>query len=100
VIGGGASVPARSSSSPRPSSDLGALLGGKLANAIGRKRTMLERAGYDRVDAELDLIEADLRHEERGTFRGLFSAPFTKAGVFVLGFGFLVQITGINGIVY
>jgi sugar porter (SP) family MFS transporter len=63
-------------------------------------RAVLERAGYSRVDAELDLIEEDLRHEERGTFRELFSAPFTKAGAFVLGFGFLVQITGINGIVY
>jgi SP family galactose:H+ symporter-like MFS transporter len=51
-------------------------------------------------DAELALIEEDLAHEERGTFRELFSSPFTRAGIFVLVFGFLVQITGINGITY
>jgi MFS family permease len=57
------------------------------------------RADVD-PDAELQLIEDDLAHEENGTFRELFSAPFTRAGLFVLAFGFLVQITGINGITY
>lgn len=61
----------------------------------------LKRAEPSRnTDEGLRLIEEDLRHGERGTFRELFARPFTKAGVFVVVFGFLVQITGINGIVY
>lgn len=45
-------------------------------------------------------IEQDLEHEERGTFRELFSSPFRTAGLWVVVFGFLVQITGINAIVF
>ncbi|WP_064745161.1 sugar porter family MFS transporter [Pseudonocardia acaciae] len=45
-------------------------------------------------------IEQDLRAVESGRFRQLFRPPLRKAGVFVVGLGLLVQLTGINAIVY
>jgi MFS family permease len=51
-------------------------------------------------EREADLIEEDLSYEERGSFSELFQGRFRKAGIFVVGLGFLVQITGINAIVY
>lgn len=51
-------------------------------------------------EREADIIEEDLRHEEKGDFRELFQGHFRKAAIFVIGLGFLVQITGINAIVY
>ena len=62
---------------------------------------MLERADPDRdAEHEADVIERDLSHEERGTFRELFRGNFRRAAYFVLGLGFFIQITGINAIVY
>jgi sugar porter (SP) family MFS transporter len=51
-------------------------------------------------EAEADIIERDLAYDEEGSFRELFQGRFRKAGLFVVGLGFLVQITGINAIVY
>jgi len=51
-------------------------------------------------EREADIIERDLAYEEKGNFAELFQGRFRKAGIFVVGLGFLVQITGINAIVY
>lgn len=46
------------------------------------------------------LIEQDLTSTEQGTYRQLFSGRFKRAGIFVIGLGFFVQLTGINAVVY
>jgi sugar porter (SP) family MFS transporter len=51
-------------------------------------------------DEEVRRIEHDLSYEEKGSFAELFQGRFRRAGIFVVGLGFLVQITGINAIVY
>lgn len=53
----------------------------------------------DQVDSRLAEIDADLSSTS-GRIRELFSRRFARATFFVIGFGFLVQITGINAIVY
>lgn len=52
------------------------------------------------VSEKLDAIKADLAHEEKGTFREMFSRKFLRPTLFVIGFGFFVQITGTNTILY
>lgn len=63
------------------------------------------------VDAELASISEALRSEhgtgatgdrstKRGVFREMVRRPYRKATLFVLGLGFLVQITGINAVIY
>ncbi|MCL2581052.1 MAG: sugar porter family MFS transporter [Streptosporangiales bacterium] len=54
----------------------------------------------DLAQAEILQLEDDLSHSGSSGFRAMFRRPFTKAAVFALGLGFLVQITGINAIVY
>src|SRR5918997_4656834 len=51
-------------------------------------------------EAEADIIEEDLSYEEKGSFAELFQGRFRLAGIFVVTLGFLIQITGINAIVY
>jgi sugar porter (SP) family MFS transporter len=51
-------------------------------------------------EEEVRRIEEDLSYEEKGSFPELFQGRFRKAGIFVVTLGFLVQITGINAIVY
>jgi SP family galactose:H+ symporter-like MFS transporter len=51
-------------------------------------------------EEEADIIERDLSYDEQGNFSELFRGSFRRAGLFVVGLGFLVQITGINAIVY
>lgn len=51
------------------------------------------------VDARLAEIDEDLASSS-GKVRELFTKRFAKATFFVIGFGFLVQITGINAIIY
>ena len=51
-------------------------------------------------EEEVQRIEEDLAYEEKGTFAELFQGRFRLAGFFVITLGFLVQITGINAIVY
>lgn len=54
----------------------------------------------DLAQAEIAQLTDDLARSESAGFRAMFRRPFTKAAVFALGLGFLVQITGINAIVY
>ena len=51
-------------------------------------------------EEEVRRIEEDLSYEEKGSFLELFQGRFRLAGIFVVTLGFLVQITGINAIVY
>ncbi|HEX2108163.1 MAG TPA: sugar porter family MFS transporter [Rubrobacteraceae bacterium] len=51
-------------------------------------------------EEEMHRIEEDLAYEEKGSFAELFQGRFRLAGFFVVTLGFLVQITGINAIVY
>src|SRR5918999_3268442 len=51
-------------------------------------------------EEEMQRIEEDLAYEEKGSFVELFQGRFRLAGFFVITLGFLVQITGINAIVY
>lgn len=51
-------------------------------------------------EALADLISADLNQTERGSYRQLFQRPLRRAGIFVIGMGLLIQITGINAVVY
>lgn len=51
-------------------------------------------------DAQIRTIEEDLTATSRGTYLQLFRRPLRRAGLFVIGLGFFVQITGINAIVY
>jgi sugar porter (SP) family MFS transporter len=52
------------------------------------------------AERELDEIEADLRRERGGSAREMLRAPYTRATLFVVGLGFLIQITGINAVVF
>jgi MFS transporter, SP family, galactose:H+ symporter len=52
------------------------------------------------VDAELTDIRAALRAERGGSVREMLRRPYLRATVFVVGLGFLIQITGINAIIY
>jgi sugar porter (SP) family MFS transporter len=51
-------------------------------------------------EEEVQRIEEDLAYEEKGSFLEIFQGRFRLASFFVIGLGFLVQITGINAIVY
>jgi sugar porter (SP) family MFS transporter len=52
------------------------------------------------VDAELTDIRAALRAERGGSIREMLRPPYLRATLFVIGLGFLIQITGINAIIY
>jgi sugar porter (SP) family MFS transporter len=66
-----------------------------------RAREVLRVADPDAdADAELDEIEEDLRRERGGSLGEMLRAPYRRATLFVLGLGFLIQITGINAVVF
>jgi sugar porter (SP) family MFS transporter len=52
------------------------------------------------VEAELEGIRASLREERGGSLAQLLRPPYRRAALFVIGLGLLVQLTGINAIVY
>ena len=52
------------------------------------------------TDRELEEIEADLRSERGGSVAEMLRKPYARATLFVLGLGFLIQITGINAVVF
>ena len=52
------------------------------------------------VEHELAEIEEDLRGERGGTLGEMLRPPYRRATLFVLGLGFLIQITGINAVVF
>ncbi len=64
------------------------------------ERTLAKADPTQSTETALQAIEDDLAHEERGTFGELFSRPFTMAGLWVVVFGVIVQITGINAVVF
>ncbi len=64
------------------------------------KRTLRQIEPADQVDEQLALIEQALRAEHGGQVKEMIRAPYLRATVFVVVLGFLVQITGINAIVY
>ncbi len=70
----------------------------------GRREEALELIQKVQQDTnpeeEVKRIEEDLSYEEKGSFLELFQRRFRLAASFVIGLGFLVQITGINAIVY
>jgi sugar porter (SP) family MFS transporter len=70
----------------------------------GRREEALDlvRVVQPDVDPEEEVraIEEDLSYEEKGSFLELFQGHFRLAATFVIGLGFLIQITGINAIVY
>lgn len=51
-------------------------------------------------DKQLKQIKEDLSNDEKGYFREVFQKKFARATMFVIVFGFIVQITGINTILY
>lgn len=54
---------------------------------------------YVDVQAELDDMEASVEEESGGALAEMVRRPYLRAFVFVVGLGFLTQITGINAIV-
>ena len=52
------------------------------------------------ADRELAEIEEDLRSERGGAVGEMLRAPYLRATLFVVGLGFLIQITGINAVVF
>jgi sugar porter (SP) family MFS transporter len=52
------------------------------------------------VVAELDDIDEALRDERGGSTTEMVRSPFRRATMFVVVLGFLIQITGINAIIY
>jgi sugar porter (SP) family MFS transporter len=64
-------------------------------------RQALERTDPDAdTERELDEIESDLRSERGGSIGEMLRTPYARATMFVLGLGFLIQITGINAVVF
>jgi sugar porter (SP) family MFS transporter len=52
------------------------------------------------VNAELTDIRNALATERGGSIREMIRPPYRRATLFVIGLGFLIQITGINAIIY
>lgn len=52
------------------------------------------------IDAEIDEMRQALTEESGGSLGEMFRRPWIRATVFVVGLGFLIQITGINAVVY
>src|SRR4051795_8019602 len=52
------------------------------------------------TERELDDIERDLRRERGGSLGEMLRTPYARATFFVIGLGFLIQITGINAVVF
>jgi MFS transporter, SP family, arabinose:H+ symporter len=52
------------------------------------------------IERELDEIEDDLSRERGGSIGEMLRRPYLRATLFVLGLGFLIQITGINAVVF
>src|SRR3954454_473237 len=66
-----------------------------------RAREVLTVADPDAdADRELDEIEEDLRRERGGSIGEMLRTPYARATFFVIGLGFLIQITGINAVVF
>src|SRR4051794_361958 len=70
----------------------------------GRRREAADTLRRTDPDAdterEPDEIETELRREHGGSIAEMLRAPYRRATLFVLGLGFLIQITGINAVVF
>ncbi|WP_082469228.1 sugar porter family MFS transporter [Sciscionella sediminilitoris] len=60
----------------------------------------LRRIDPDVAEQRLADIRADVAGGETGRFREIFTRQYARATLFVIGFGFFVQITGTNTILY
>ncbi|WP_051791358.1 sugar porter family MFS transporter [Amycolatopsis jejuensis] len=54
----------------------------------------------DDPETHLGRIEEDLKSVGSDTYKQLLKPPMRRAGIFAVGLGLLVQVTGINAIVY
>jgi MFS transporter, SP family, galactose:H+ symporter len=73
------------------------LLKGQVDDA---RRTLLRVEPAAAVDAELAEIASAVREESGGGVAEMLRRPYLRATVFVVALGFLMQITGINAIIY
>lgn len=73
------------------------LMHGRRDDAVATLRRVDPEAD---VEQEVSEIELDLRAESGGSLREMIRVPYARATFFVLGLGFLVQITGINAVTY
>ncbi|MCV7145769.1 sugar porter family MFS transporter [Mycobacterium riyadhense] len=73
------------------------LLKGRVADAR-RALMLIERETA--VDAELAEIAGAITEEGGGGLSEMLRRPYLRASMFVIALGFLVQITGINAIIY
>lgn len=64
------------------------------------RATLLKVEPEAEAERELHELEADLSREKSGNILDMLRMPFVKATFFVIVLGFLVQITGINAIVF
>jgi sugar porter (SP) family MFS transporter len=64
------------------------------------REALLQIESEAEVDEEMRQFEADLRRERGGSVLDMLRPPFLKATFFVVILGFLVQITGINAVVF
>lgn len=64
------------------------------------RETLLHIEPEEEVDKELRQFEEDLKREQGGNALDMLRPPFAKATFFVVILGFLVQITGINAVVF
>src|SRR3954470_24391498 len=64
------------------------------------RRTLAKTDPEADADRELADIEQDLRGERGGSAGEMLRSPYLRATVFVVGLGFLIQITGINAVVF
>src|SRR3954447_10899044 len=64
------------------------------------RRTLAKTDPEADADRELAEIEQDLRGERGGSIGEMVKTPYARATFFVVGLGFLIQITGINAVVF
>lgn len=65
------------------------------------RQALLRIEPVDSVDAEMDEIASAINEARaRGSIAEMLRPPYRRAALFVVTLGFLVQITGINAIVY
>ena len=73
------------------------LLKGRVGDA---RRALLRLEPEDKVETELTEISRALSGNSKGGISEMLRRPYLRATLFVITLGFLIQITGINAIVY
>jgi SP family arabinose:H+ symporter-like MFS transporter len=64
------------------------------------RATLLKVESGAEADRDLSELESDLNREKSGSILDMLRQPFLRATFFVVVLGFLVQITGINAVIY